>query len=540
MSCYWIVECFPISITSLLPVFLFPIFGIMKAKEVSKIYFHDNVMFIFSSLIIGLGIETTGLHEKLALRICMSVGSEPKWILLGIMSATGFLSVWISNTATASMILPIVVSLVKQLVILDPDFQEQVEINGQKVSSIEMNSFESSATLKDLKDEDIRIELKEEISKIQDDDEDVFRTKNAKNLIKAFCLSITYAATIGGTGSLIGTSSNIVFKGFFETRHPEDAMNFFTFMLYSIPISFILIVVCWVVLCLVWFPKGKFIGVSSREGGSTSISKIIRDKYENLGPYTWEQKSIGFWFILVVTLWITRDLYFVPGWGVLFKKDYITDTSSAILVLILICAWPKDNPFTSDTYEPLMTWKKIEKLFPWSLIFLIGGSLAMAEGCEKSGLSLWFGDFLEKVLPKQKVLLFIVITVFSVFGTEFISNISMASIMLPILDSLAETYGYSYYYVLLPQAIAVNFSYMFPAAAPSNAVVFAGGYLTLTDMIKTGIILKLFAFIVLFLASHTWLELIFKIPDIPTINNSTTLITTTEFITEIIANSTYV
>ena len=106
-------------------------------------------MFIFASLIIGLGIETTGLHEKLALRICMSVGSEPKWILLGIMSATGFLSIWISNTATSSMILPIVVSLVKQLVKLDPDFQEKKVINGKAI--IEMTSMDSSATLKDLK-----------------------------------------------------------------------------------------------------------------------------------------------------------------------------------------------------------------------------------------------------------------------------------------------------------------------------------------------------------------------------------------------------
>ena len=87
-------------------------------------------------------------------------------------------------------------------------------------------------------------------------DAEIFKTKNAKNLIKGFSLSITYAATIAGTGSLIGTSSNIVFKGYFESKHPGDSLNFLTFMLYSLPISIVLVIMAWVVLCLMWLPKG--------------------------------------------------------------------------------------------------------------------------------------------------------------------------------------------------------------------------------------------------------------------------------------------
>lgn len=113
----------------------------------------------------------------------------------------------------------------------------------EKVAELE----ENSGQVQDL-NEVINVEI--------DDDSDCFKTKNAKNLIKCFCLSITYAATIGGTGSLIGTSSNIVFKGYFEQSHPNDALNFLTFMLYSLPISMILILVCWAALCLIWLPKG--------------------------------------------------------------------------------------------------------------------------------------------------------------------------------------------------------------------------------------------------------------------------------------------
>lgn len=124
MSVYWITECVPIALTSIIPIFLFPLFGLMKSKTVSPIYFKDNVMFIFSSVVIGLGIETTGLHQKIALTVCMLVGSDPKWILLGIMSVTAFLSIWISNTACATMILPIVLSIVKEVVNLDPAYSD--------------------------------------------------------------------------------------------------------------------------------------------------------------------------------------------------------------------------------------------------------------------------------------------------------------------------------------------------------------------------------------------------------------------------------
>jgi len=119
---YWISECLPFGIVSILPIPLFPLFGIMKSKEVSQIYFSDILMLFFGGLVLALSVESSGLHKKIAFRAILLFGSNPAWLLLGIMSITGFLSLWISNVASASMMLPIVMATVIQIARIDPSF----------------------------------------------------------------------------------------------------------------------------------------------------------------------------------------------------------------------------------------------------------------------------------------------------------------------------------------------------------------------------------------------------------------------------------
>lgn len=518
LSVYWIFECIPMAITSVLPVCLFPMLGIIKSQDVAPFYFQDSVMFIFSSVIIGLGIESSGLHRKIALKACMLVGSKPKWLLLSIMCVTAFLSIWISNTATTSMILPIVMSVVRQLVKLDPKYGIKIK------SDIEMTQIEKSETTA-------------ENSDLSDDV--IFKSETAKKLMKGFCLAICFSATIGGSASLIGTSSNIVFKNHFDKYHPKDSLNFLTFMLFALPFAIFHLICAWLIICIMYLPKGDFIDKKylfwkknvvsyTLETKSNALENLIRRQYESLGPLTWEQISIGVWFCLVVILWMTRDLFFVPGWSHFFRDGYVTDSSSAILVVFIITSWPKQNIFSGKKYEALLSWKFIQTNFPWSIILLVGGSLAMAEGSEKSGLSVAFGNFLENIIPKNKLTALIIISIFSAIGTEFISNLSMASIILPILERLARINQIEYHYLLVPQALTVNFSFMFPAAAPTNAMVFASGFLQLKDMIISGLILKLFGLSLLFLASNTWLGWIF-VEDLTILiaSNSTKLLNST-------------
>ena len=173
------------------------------------------------------------------------------------MSVTGFLSVWISNTATTSMILPIVISIVKQIVRIDPRFKKDPKkIEIYELETVMHESISGTKLKNPETESENELEVVTEAHHTEElTDEILFESKEAKKMLKGFCLSITYAATIGGTASLIGTSSNVVFKNHFDKYHPNDSMNFLTFMLYSFPISLVLTLLCWVVLCFVWLPK---------------------------------------------------------------------------------------------------------------------------------------------------------------------------------------------------------------------------------------------------------------------------------------------
>jgi sodium-dependent dicarboxylate transporter 2/3/5 len=157
------------------------------------------------------------------------------------------------------------------------------------------------------------------------------------------------------------------------------------------------------------------------------FNELIRKEYNDLGPYTWEQKSIGSLFLVAVVLWLTRDLNFAPGWGALFKDGFLTDASAAILVLFFCAAWPKENCFRRGVlYQPLLSWKEAERIFQWNVILLLGGSLAMAEGVEKSGLSKWIGEILTTVLPDNRYLSMFLMMLVSVVGTEVFSCIKLS------------------------------------------------------------------------------------------------------------------
>ena len=149
------------------------------------------------------------------------------------------------------------------------------------------------------------------------------------------------------------------------------------------------------------------------------LTITIRKRYDELGPLTWEQGSVAFLFILLVILWLSRDFYFVDGWQIIFeKKTYVTDTTPAMFIVILLFIWPKENIFAGKTYGHLITWKNIENDFPWDVILLGGGSLALAEGFQKSGLSNWIGKILRIVVPQDGTWALLIIIIFSEFGTE--------------------------------------------------------------------------------------------------------------------------
>jgi sodium-dependent dicarboxylate transporter 2/3/5 len=223
----------------------------------------------------------------------------------------------------------------------------------------------------------------------------------------------------------------------------------------------------------------------------------------------WEESSLGLFFMLLVCLWLTRDIYAINGWGCLFEKKLLSDTTPAIFILILITVWPKHNIFKGKKYENMIVWKSVQEQFPWSIILFTGGAFAMVKGFAESKLTLSIGHLMQNIMPGQQELALLLIIVLSGIGTEFTCNCSIASILLPIIDSLAKENNISPFYLLLPTITSINLSFILPIATPTNSIIFASGYVKTKDMLISGLIIKIIGFLVIMLASNTWLFLIF-------------------------------
>ncbi len=153
-----------------------------------------------------------------------------------------------------------------------------------------------------------------------EDIDDIPDTPAAKNLMKGFCLSICYAASTGGVGSLVGTTPNLILKGYFDEKYPNAGLNFITYMVYALPISVILVLFIWVVICLIWLPKQELLSFK-KKSDSNFLQEVVAKKYKDLGSLKWKEGSMGGLFLLLVALWLTRDFNFFKGWAVIFPRE---------------------------------------------------------------------------------------------------------------------------------------------------------------------------------------------------------------------------
>lgn len=254
IAVWWITEAIPIAVTSMLPVILFPLTGAMNLQETTS-SFGDKYIFLYiGGFILSIAIEKWSLHKRIALNIINAIGTNSSSIVLGFMIATGFLSMWISNTATAVMMMPIGLAIVKQF-------------------------------------------------------EDHPDTRENENLIfgKALMLAIAYSASIGGIGTLIGTPPNVIFAGVIQKFYHVE-ISFLQWFKIGFPIAVILMAFCWFYLVKIAFKLDK----QSFPGGKDEIQKQL----QKLGTIKFEEKAIFIVFALTALAWITRSFALsklIPG-----------------------------------------------------------------------------------------------------------------------------------------------------------------------------------------------------------------------------------
>ncbi|KAL5015787.1 hypothetical protein ScPMuIL_005376 [Solemya velum] len=399
---FWITEAIPIAVTSLLPIFLLPVTGVMGAKDVSSAYINDTSMLLMGGFMVAAAIENWNIHKRIALRVLLFTGSEPRWLMMGLMLPTWFLSMWISNTATAAMMVPIANAVMVHL-----KEAKATRIEGHDNKAFELNNIKlNGSTLTTSSTDDIRDPT--DIEKMGSHDiltpeEEEEEDREHKRMCKALSLCIAYAANVGGIGSLTGTIPNIVARAqadiIFQEYGGESGVTFNTWMLFGLPTSFLVLIVlwCWLTLFLLRFVLGCC-GKTNPEVNA-QIQSVIRVDYIKLGPITFAQGAVLGHFLLLTVLWITRDLGGAGGWGSLFKDKYATESTPSILVGMLLFVFPASLPAVfcfrsrSDDQEvtSILNWNSAQSKVPWGVLLLLGGGFALAKASQQSGLSKWLG-----------------------------------------------------------------------------------------------------------------------------------------------------
>ncbi|CAJ2658250.1 unnamed protein product [Trifolium pratense] len=441
---WWITEAVPLPVTSMCPLFLFPLFGIASADTVAHSYMDDVITLVLGSFILALAVERYNVHRRLALNVTLVFCGHPlnpSMLLLGLCATTFFVSMWLHNTAAAVMMMPVATGILHRL----PSADEQPEL---------MNKFS-----------------------------------------RAVILTVVYATPIGGISTLTGTGVNLIIIGLWKSLVPNaKPISFSNWFLFGFPVAVLLLLCFWCMLCLIYVRKD-----SSRVLSDYLDRAHLKRDLEALGPMSFAEKMVLCVFGLLIILWMTRSISDdLPGWGVLFH-GLVGDGSISVLAAVLLFIIPN----MKQDGEKLMSWNECKKL-PWNLILLLGAGFALADGVQSSGLAEVMSKALEFLKDVPYLAIVPAVTLLCSIITEFItSNDATATFLVPLLYNIAKTINVHPLLLMIPGGIATEFAFWLPTSTPSNVVGFATGHIEIKDMLKVGVPLKVAGILVLSLLMPT-------------------------------------
>ncbi len=476
MAIWWVSNALPLFATAILPLVLFPLLGIMSGNDVAPVYFNSTIVLFLGGFMIALTMERWNLHKRIALGIIHAVGGGPPRIILGFMVAAAFLSMWISNTATAVMMVPIGLAMVLQV-------------------------------------------------------EETAGARQSRTFTIALMLGIAYGCSMGGLTTLVGTPPNLSFQRIFQIIFPEaPPIDFGTWIVMGLPIGVTMIAVAWLLLTQVLYRPSPEIRIER---------DVLERERAGLGPISFEERSVATVFAMTALLWVfRRDLQLgfatIPGWSNLLPfPGMIDDGTVAIAMASVLFFIPTRNraprsagvqaPDATTGWRALIGWAarfgtanrvmgaEVIPRLPWNIVLLFGGGFALAAGFQGTGLANIIGNQFQGLggLPDFAVILLVCLTL--TFLTELTSNLATTEMILPILASVAVLTGMNPLMLMVPATLSASCAFMMPVATPPNAIVFGSDRISVGEMARAGIFLNLIGALVIATLVLTLGETVFGI-----------------------------
>ncbi|MCG3176321.1 MAG: Sodium-dependent dicarboxylate transporter SdcS [Candidatus Omnitrophica bacterium] len=419
----WVTEAVPMGAASLLPLAFLPLLGVMSPAETARLYAEPNVFLFLGGFLLAIAMEEHGLHRRIALAILARLGTGPRRMIGGFALSTGLLSMWISNTASTLLMLPIALAVIGRMDEILPEGRRQ-------------------------------------------------------RFATALLLAISYAASIGGIATLVGSPPNMILAGQAKTLLPHlPELSFVTWLRVMLPVAGGLLFICWVYLAVLCGGRGEGVAPAGT--------------LDRLGPWTSAERRVALIFALTVLGWVTRepiDLGWAvfPGWAKLIGAGRSHDAVVAVSAALLLFTVPaRDGAALLD--------ERAFRRVPWEVLLLFGGGFALAEAFQVSGLAeraVSGAAALKGMTPWALVLC---VCLISTFASELMSNTAQVTLMVPLLAAASSTVGVHPYLLMVPATLAASLAFMMPVGTPPNAIVFASGRLRLADMVRAGFALNLIA-----------------------------------------------
>ncbi|MGO1974623.1 MAG: SLC13 family permease [Propionibacteriaceae bacterium] len=450
MAIWWMTEAIPIPATALIPLVAFPVFNSEVGVDDVGASYGNNVIFLFmGGFLLALAMQRWNLHRRIALLTVRAMGTNPSMVIAGFMISTGFISMWVSNTATAVMMLPIGISVL----MLVTKLEERTDADGEPTDT---GSAESA-----MEDHDPASAEVQQVTKT--------------NFGTALMLGIAYAASIGSLGTIIGTPPNTILVGYLADNH-DIHIGFGQWMLVGMPLAIVFMVFCWFLLTKVLFKPEIDKIPGGRELMTTEIKK--------LGPMSTGEKMVLAIFALAALSWVSIPL--ISDYLLGLEDPFISDAGIAMTVGVLLFILPAG----AKRGVRLLDWQSALKL-PWGVLLLFGGGLALSGQFTSSGLTEWIGTQVEGLGVLPVILVVVCVATAVLFLTELTSNTATAATFLPVAGGVALGLGLDPMLLAIPVALAATCAFMLPVATPPNAIAYGSGYVAIGQMIKGGVWLNI-------------------------------------------------